>query len=551
MNLFNISLTRKIFYSFSILLLALLTNFSTVNAASNDEISVCVDGIVLNFSEYGQAPVMDNGRVLVPFRQIFESLGYKVTYDITDKSAVLSKDTSSIKVWEGKSEFLIDETQTQQLDVPAKTTASGRFVLPVRAVGEALGLEVTWDNNYQTVFIFSTKDDQTTRDELIDKAKLQIKPKQYDYDYAFYEIRKDGKIGYIDKTGKIVFDPDADTLHGQLSYGLSIQYDKDTGLYGYTDRKGNYVLPPKYEKAQPFSDGVAIVAFPQDEAVTTQENVLNIPFPGHYKLIDTTGRILYSFKYTHLPLEYHDGISRVVLQDEEVKISDNLGTYRYNYIDKKGNLLFPTSVKSTRDFSDGLGIFSTEVNGSAETGVVDTTGKVVLPLGTRIEAPYSEGLALASVSYGTPDLKYGFIDKKGNWAIPPIYDYAQDFFSEDLVAVHIKDGTKLGKWSFINHYGETSLALPYGYTPKYGYGCKGFIDGVALLHKWGSTFIDGCVYIDKTGKIITDELYGSDSYDSENGLIKVYYSKFSDPSLEHAFRYMDTKGNVVYTNEGY
>lgn len=46
---------------------------------------------------------------------------------------------------------------------------------------------------------------------------------------------------------------------GLYSHGLAPTHDFDTGLYGYTDQNGRVVVPPRYQYAAPFSNGLARV----------------------------------------------------------------------------------------------------------------------------------------------------------------------------------------------------------------------------------------------------------------------------------------------------
>ena len=46
-------------------------------------------------------------------------------------------------------------------------------------------------------------------------------------------------------------------------------------------------------------------------------------------------------------------------------------------------------------------------------------------------------------------MKYGFIDKNGNWAIKPQFDGVGDRFREGLAGVEVKD-----KWGFIDKTGK-------------------------------------------------------------------------------------------------
>ena len=85
---------------------------------------------------------------------------------------------------------------------------------------------------------------------------------------GLFPIRQNGKRGYIDKTGKIVINPEFDD-GGSFSEGLAWvniggKLNEHGGVkggkYGYIDKTGNIVINPQFDVAGDFSDGLAIVS---------------------------------------------------------------------------------------------------------------------------------------------------------------------------------------------------------------------------------------------------------------------------------------------------
>ena len=112
-------------------------------------------------------PQIINGRVMVPMRKIFESLGAIIEWDsytqtVTAESqvAVVSMQINNAAVWANNKSFL--------LDVPPQIV-SNRTMVPVRAVAECLQCEVKWDENTKTVYINQ------------DRIMLRSTPKTSDY----------------------------------------------------------------------------------------------------------------------------------------------------------------------------------------------------------------------------------------------------------------------------------------------------------------------------------------------------------------------------------
>lgn len=109
--------------------------------------------VVLNGTrlEFDQSPVIENGRTLVPMRAIFEALGAQVTWD-GDKNLVTAKNENTvITMVIGKNNMTLN-SKTISLDTAPKII-NGRTLVPVRAVSEAFDAQVGWNSTTQTVTI--------------------------------------------------------------------------------------------------------------------------------------------------------------------------------------------------------------------------------------------------------------------------------------------------------------------------------------------------------------------------------------------------------------
>ena len=99
----------------------------------------------------GTSPLIKNGRTLVPIRAIIEAFGGKVGWEEHTKTAVLTIDDDCAKL-------TIDSTvayfnnKKEKLDV-APVIINDRTMLPVRFIAESFNLGVAWDEKTKTVFI--------------------------------------------------------------------------------------------------------------------------------------------------------------------------------------------------------------------------------------------------------------------------------------------------------------------------------------------------------------------------------------------------------------
>ena len=144
--------------------------------AAGNEIKVVVDGKQLTFDV---PPVIENDRVLVPMRAIFEALGYTVEWYGEYNSASATKKSGDIKreayVYVPQKCMMVSESRYAPGSLSSETygnpsskisfyvpldpvnspikIVNSRILLPTRAIAEALGCRVDWDGANRTVII--------------------------------------------------------------------------------------------------------------------------------------------------------------------------------------------------------------------------------------------------------------------------------------------------------------------------------------------------------------------------------------------------------------
>jgi len=136
-----------------LLALALLMTTLAFPAAAADPVPrVIIDGQAVTFDV---APVIDNGRVLVPLRAIFEQMGAKVSWDDATKTATAVKGEVTVVVKLGSTYPTINGT-VKTIDVPAKLVEGGRILAPLRFVCEAFGGVVSWNQDTYVASVDTT-----------------------------------------------------------------------------------------------------------------------------------------------------------------------------------------------------------------------------------------------------------------------------------------------------------------------------------------------------------------------------------------------------------
>ena len=107
-----------------------------------EEIEVTLDGKRIYFD---RTPIMVNNRVLVPIRAIFEAMGYNVTWNAETQTAYADHGTRSIAITVGNK--IIDTPYKKYESDVAPVNLEGRILVPVRAVAELSGYDVSWNQS--------------------------------------------------------------------------------------------------------------------------------------------------------------------------------------------------------------------------------------------------------------------------------------------------------------------------------------------------------------------------------------------------------------------
>ena len=115
---------------------------------AENSIKVSLNGTYLTFE---QAPVNQDGRVLVPMRTIFEAMGAEVRWDGAAKRVTGTLDGNTVELTIGSKTVRVNGEDTT-LDVPA-SIINGSTMVPVRFISESLSAKVEWQKDTNTVVI--------------------------------------------------------------------------------------------------------------------------------------------------------------------------------------------------------------------------------------------------------------------------------------------------------------------------------------------------------------------------------------------------------------
>ena len=185
----------------------------SVTASATNDAKVLVNG---EYIEMDQKPIFKDDRILIPVRAVGEALKCKVDWDHNTQTATLNSGATELKITIGETRMNKINISRNPIDIPIELEVpafieNGRTMLPLRAVSEALFLDVIWNEEERTVVINS----------------------KYDFigiETAGY-IRVDigDKMGFMDIDGNIV---------------IPVEYEND-GAYGYVQGNGTYAIVKK------------------------------------------------------------------------------------------------------------------------------------------------------------------------------------------------------------------------------------------------------------------------------------------------------------------
>lgn len=101
----------------------------------------------------GTVPLIMGGRTILPIRAVVEAIGGSIKWNDTDRKITIVKQNTTIEMWIDKKEMLVNGLSITN-DVPPVIIGARTYV-PVRFVGENLNCDVGWDQATQTVTILT------------------------------------------------------------------------------------------------------------------------------------------------------------------------------------------------------------------------------------------------------------------------------------------------------------------------------------------------------------------------------------------------------------
>lgn len=277
-------------------------------------------------------------------------------------------------------------------------------------------------------------------------------------------MRQGKYIGYIDWNGEWVLRTEFADL-GEFREGLAAF--RAGSRVGFIDQTGSIAIAPKFDLKTlvlpHFREGLAPVHFngkatyidPTGQIVFVGDDTLAWNFVGgrailggqdQYAVIDREWKKVSVISVYEIPYffdfpEDWNCFPCLACGDD--------GLFRRAYINWRGEYVFPPIYGEVGPFVGGVAPFSHE-DPFGPYGLVHLSGEVILePTFHHIGSFSAEGLAPAAKE----KTGFGFIDRSGEWVIPPIYQQACSF-SEGLACVTVPGKSRHGIKGFINSTGK-------------------------------------------------------------------------------------------------
>jgi len=354
---------------------------------------------------------------------------------------------------------------------------------------------------------------------------------------GLFRFIRNGKAGYIDRTGKIVVPPTLETsgnyggefhdgrlgirdgqyidasgkrfidkrfaVSWEFSEGLAAARLVLKGKWGYIDTTGMFVIPPQFD------------GFPAGDVDSFSDGLAKITVGDRVGYIDKAGGFAVQPKFLS-GSQFHNDRAWVVVEGpctywtvrvgcpDFVKLprsasdQEARSSCKYALIDKSGTILSTDRFVAVGDFSEGLA----PVRVGDHWGFIDAQGSMVVPPRFLQAVSFREGLALISLDRG-PKPRFGYINHDGVIVLQPQFAYAENFSAERAIVA-------------------TDIEGPYWFIDKSG--APAFNDRFVFA----SSFAKGLAHV---------KLFSSKADENDRSNPKGPYA-YIDPTGRQVFRYV-------------
>lgn len=298
----------------------------------------------------------------------------------------------------------------------------------------------------------------------------------------FRVVSKEGS-GIMDCSGNWIVEPEKPqirTISGSMVDGLApVIVLSDSQYETYINKKGEFAFEENYERAMPFSEGLAAVLV-----------------DGKWGFINTKGSMVIEPQYLSSQIgSFHNGMANVAIE-----VNENFNfPQKWIFINQDGEKVLGP-YESANSFSEGYAaVTEIDENDNWISGFIDPKGEYVLHFTEedRLSAVglYSDGFFPVLdqdmiIREGVCSI--GFMDKSGEWVIEPQYCSVGAFKNGLTPASTTKSSIGIMEYGYINTSGEIVIEEQYSSASSFSGDCA--------LVLWDN--FNGIGLIDQTGELI-------------------------------------------------
>lgn len=299
-----------------------------------------------------------------------------------------------------------------------------------------------------------------------------------------FAVQKDGLWGFIDELGQEII-PCQYKKYCSFSQNLAaVQKDNK---WGFINKKGETVIPFDYEIPQ-FS------SFDGDIAPVFKENKAGY--------IDKQGNVVISFKYEDAGISYHDScIFPVKLKG------------KWGFVDKDEYVKIPFIYDNVECDGDCYPVYHVTQNG--KIGLVSPIiGREIIPAIYDDLCVNEKSVVVRTVSTNGNKITK-ILDWNNNLITQEEYDYISDYIDEGFYVAHNNK-----KYGYLNEKGEVAIPLKYRQ-------CNDFVGGITIA----TNFDFSKEVIDKNGDILLKTTPEQNIFNVGNGYVFVEKENSSEYEL--------------------
>lgn len=311
----------------------------------------------------------------------------------------------------------------------------------------------------------------------------------------FAAVKKDGKWGYIDTSGKMVIQ---NIFNDARAFGEGVAAVRMANLWGYVNSRGLWSIKPNFTECSGFHDGYALT--------TVIDRADHLSYPTY---ISHRMDVMFVLDPREIGWDFSEGLAKIRSMDANGAA--------YGYRDSTGTYVIKPRYDAATDFHEG----EAAVMLGKLWGYIDKEGKdVIFPKYDDADY-YSEGMA-----YVQAGKNIQFINKEGKTLFHSSYDEMGRQCREGMIAV--RQGDKIG---FINQKGKLRIKPQFdasGALPYFNEGLAPVMEKHNGKETWG--------FIDKKGRIKIKPQYESAGN---------FYNGYAIVKLNGKYGFIDKTGRLA------